>query len=430
MADPLIVVTELDTWVRGWELPLRKAIIRAVTPDKNTTGDLISTFSGIFTQVNQCMDDGMSGGEAFKQLLRLIATHFGYEDTGDSLTTLNAFSVPNGTPFGEFLPKYRVTVNNITHYSYLFSLNESWIVGITRNKINDQFSVMMSDCFPGDLRTAAEPYATLDDMWKVLTKFSTSKVKAENGEQYVVPSLSGLSLNSNSGARSHGRSAAHSTQSWGGQSSRNQQIAKPKQQYVQDVFCISYACWPLATDEHWETVHNVCQTSFTKQLPPLWSPLLKTKADRSAAFAANVGRCLNCHGDGHSLRHCNQPFINRSGVLNPDLGSLNDNDETFQLWLSRMRSWRTKQTQSQTHSGSHQGSGGQYNSQSRRNSRGPRLRQNTGGDQFNYSPPQPQAPPPALTYQPAVGSQVAAPASQNNNARSYGTHNVGNNGRN
>lgn len=152
-ADPFIEFEKSDTWVRGWEHPLKKAIINAVSPNKQTTGDLISSINGIFVQVKQRLHEGMNGGDAFKHLLRLIASHFKHEDRGDALTTLNASGVPNGTTFGEFLRQYRTAVNNITHYSSLFSLDETWIVGITRNKINDQFSVMMSDCFPGAKRT-------------------------------------------------------------------------------------------------------------------------------------------------------------------------------------------------------------------------------------------------------------------------------------
>lgn len=114
-ANPSVDVQDPATWVRGWDKPLKKVLNKAEKPDKRTTGDLISDFAGIFTQVNLRMDEGMDGGAAFDHLLRLLASHFKYEGRGDALTALNAFVVPNGTTFGEFLRKYRTAINNITH---------------------------------------------------------------------------------------------------------------------------------------------------------------------------------------------------------------------------------------------------------------------------------------------------------------------------
>ena len=78
-------------------------------------------------------------------------------------------------------------------------------------------------------------------------------------------------------------------------------------------------------------------------MPPLWTPLT-SKHDRHAAFIENSGRCLNCGVNGHSLRHCDRPFTNTSGILNPELGRLNDNDAAFQTWLQRMRSYKQNQS--------------------------------------------------------------------------------------
>lgn len=107
-----------------------------------------------------------------------------------------------------------------------------------------------------------------------------------------------------------------------------------------DVFCETYHAWPLGSDEHWETVFSVSETAFKKQLPSLWTPLT-SREERRHAFNDNIGRCLNCHSTAHSMRHCDMQFTNASGILNPELGLLNDNDETFQLWLDRMRCHRS-----------------------------------------------------------------------------------------
>ena len=57
-------------------------------------------------------------------------------------------------------------------------------------------------------------------------------------------------------------------------------------------------------------------------------------------FRDNKGRCLNCHGTDHSFRNCAQSFINASGCINPQLGQLGDNGETFRRWKRRMLSYR------------------------------------------------------------------------------------------
>ena len=65
-ADPFIEFEKSDTWVRGREHPLKIAIINAVTPNKQTTGDLIDSINGIFVQVKQRLDEGMNGRRCFQ----------------------------------------------------------------------------------------------------------------------------------------------------------------------------------------------------------------------------------------------------------------------------------------------------------------------------------------------------------------------------
>ena len=330
------------------------------------------------------MDEGMTGAEARDHLLRLLASHFNWEDRGEALSTLNAFTVPNGTTFGDFLRQYRSAVNNITHFASLFSMDESWIVTITRNKINDQFSVMMSDCFPGEKRNVVQPYPSLDAMWRVLDTFTTSKVKAENGSPASMPNISGLSLHGNNRVgRQQGRTSPAPPQ-WSTQSTRSQPAARAKQPQVQDVFTVRYNSWPLATDEHWETVLNVCESQFSSShLPPLWSPLLTTREHRATAFAENRGKCLNCHGTDHSMRECHQSYINASGVLN-DM-----TDEELRIWQGRMRSYRTKVGSNQSSSGGRQSRG--YSSSNPRRRGGRRRNNNGGGAQNTFRPPQPDS---------------------------------------
>lgn len=112
-----------------------------------------------------------------------------------------------------------------------------------------------------------------------------------------------------------------------------------------DPFTHDYACRP-ASHEDWGVVYQV-SASFknTGDDPVLWTPLL-TQDARNQAFRDHRNRCLNCGRDDHSMKHCPEVFTNSSGLLNPDLGLLNDGSQAFRRWQNRMRSYRRKSASS------------------------------------------------------------------------------------
>ena len=345
-ADPCMDF-ESGTWVRGWERYLRRALNRSVTKNSAHAANIDAIFTGFFDQVEQRLDEGASGFEAFSHLVHLITLQFGEDDRGDSFTRLNSFCVPNGTTFAKFLQEYRSEVANVAHFSSVVKPDVGWIVEITRNKINKQFPSMMSNCYPGRLANAQVPYTSLDSMWKAFSDFSGNHTQAINGDRGASSlSLAGLSLHDNSGRRSQGRSSyspskSHQGNAWSSGTSKNPIVMHIKPNIVQDVFTTSYNAWPLASDQHWETVHTVSASFTQHKLPTLcWSPL-SSSADRAQAFAANKGKCLNCHGTNQDMRHCPQPFTNASGMLNNDFRALSDGENIWQMWQARMRSHRT-----------------------------------------------------------------------------------------
>ena len=89
-------------------------------------------------------------------------------------------------------------------------------------------------------------------------------------------------------------------------------------------------CWPLK--EHHYAEGFAVEASFKTDDPPLWSGLLSPRVD---ALRENRGRCLNCHEDNHSFKHCRHRFITASGCLNPELGQLGD-DDAHRHWQTRM----------------------------------------------------------------------------------------------
>lgn len=84
---------------------------------------------------------------------------------------------------------------------------------------------------------------------------------------------------------------------------------------------------------------------FSNQfLPPLWTTLTSWQKRYDAA-TSHAGYRPTCNGTDHSMRHCSNKFINASGILNPQLSVLNDDDSAFHTCLQRMRSYRASQSQ-------------------------------------------------------------------------------------
>ena len=97
--DRCTVCLKSPSWVPGWDLPLHKAFMRAITPDEPSTDDMTTLIDELFWQVSRDVEEGASGPEAFNLLLRRLMTHFDRVDTGEGYTRLHSFSVCAGTPF-------------------------------------------------------------------------------------------------------------------------------------------------------------------------------------------------------------------------------------------------------------------------------------------------------------------------------------------
>ena len=89
-------------WVPGWDLPLHKAFMRAIIPDKPSTADMTTLIDEFFRQVSRDVEERASGPEGFTLLLRRLMMHFDRVDTGEGYTRLHSFGVCTGTPFCDF----------------------------------------------------------------------------------------------------------------------------------------------------------------------------------------------------------------------------------------------------------------------------------------------------------------------------------------
>ena len=185
-------------------------------------------------------------------------------------------------------------------------------------------------------------------MWEAFAPLATNKTPAIGGSAY-------FSLSSTHGSsqprRSNNRASTPSSQ-WASGSSQNPVVLPVRDT---DPFSRNYNSWP-ASQADWSDVYTVTSGFRNTDDPFLWTPLL-TQEERSRAFRENRNRCLNCSGEDHSMKHCVLPFKNTSGLLNAELGNLNDDSAAFRRWQGRMRSYRRKS------------SDGRHDSQGRRNQR-------------------------------------------------------------
>ena len=100
--DRCIAGLKSPSWIPGWDLPLHKAFMRAITPDKPSTADMTTLIDEFFRQVSGDVEEGASAPEAFTLLLRRLMTNFDRVDTGDGCTRRHNFGVCTGRLFAIF----------------------------------------------------------------------------------------------------------------------------------------------------------------------------------------------------------------------------------------------------------------------------------------------------------------------------------------
>ena len=163
------------TWVPGWGLPLHKAFMRAITPDKPTTTDMTTLIDEFFGQVSRALMEGAPGPDAFTLRPRLLTTHFDRVDSGEGCTKLYNFGVCTGTPFCYFSRTFRVLVSAVTRSERVLAPGVDMVMEVVRMTVNEQFPTLMPTLYPGSMSTDSKPYASLDAMWKALVPWHITR---------------------------------------------------------------------------------------------------------------------------------------------------------------------------------------------------------------------------------------------------------------
>ena len=139
---------KLPSWVPGWDLPLHKVFMRAITPDKPSTADVTTLTDELFRQVSRDVEEGASGREALNLLLRRLMTHFDRVDTGEGYTRHHSFGVCTGSPFCDFSREFHVLVLAVTGRERIRALEVDVVLEVVRMAVNEQFPSLMPYFIP------------------------------------------------------------------------------------------------------------------------------------------------------------------------------------------------------------------------------------------------------------------------------------------
>jgi len=400
--DPTSLGLSDTKYVRGWERCLRKLFVDAVPTNKSFTSDLVLSLGEYFQQVDRCLDAGSDGPSAFKLLLKLLSEHFDTSDTSDSYSRLQSFGCVDGTPFSQYLRSFKLLVSSISGSERTLAPSSGMIIEIVRTSVCRQFPTLAPLLYPGEMATAVSPFSSVADMWAAFAFLSTNKTPAMAGSLYfsTVSSAHGSSQSRRS-SRSSGSSNQTNDRTG---TQQNPIVLAVTPQSPEDIsFSSDYACWP-ATDADWGVVYSVTSNFKNLQEDPLLYTALLTQDQRNQAFREHRGKCLNCSSPDHSMKTCPSDFGNSSGLLNPELGNLNDGSAAWRRWQTRIRTYRRNSA-----------GGSNSNSRSKNQGRHSSNRRNRGysrNNQQTNSGPQPST---ALALHPlqqsaaASGAMVAQP---------------------
>ena len=132
----------------------------------------------------------MDGLAAFRTVLADVADYFDRAPRGAALETLQKFGVPSGMPSSSFLPSFRVIVASTVDKEG--PLAPSPDMEFIRICTAQQYPMLMSTSFLGNLATKEKPYDSLVTLWPVFAHLKHNTSRAIDGEAFA-PAPQGLS---------------------------------------------------------------------------------------------------------------------------------------------------------------------------------------------------------------------------------------------
>ena len=340
VADPSGMVTLTSpVWVPGWHAPLLKLTKAAIALNRDDTHDLHRLIDDLFFQLQKRMASGASGRVAFKTLLTDVGDYFDCASRGAALATLQNFGVRTGTLFASYLRALRVVVASKVEKGGPLAPSAAMTIKLVRIRTAQQYPMLMTTLFPGDLATREKPYVTLTSMWTAFNDFKHNMSPAIDGDAFASatgtssshapPTVAVPAVSTAVSQRHYGRPTRppHSVSNVSHAHSRR------------DPFRVDYGLWPF-DDKDYDTVCTVTNHMITTDMS-LWTTLLTADARRQACIQ-HSGRYCNCGSTDHSLRWCPAPFANIFSLLNPEFAKHGKDGSIFESWKENMRQWRRR----------------------------------------------------------------------------------------
>ena len=215
-----------------------------------------------------------------------------------------AFRVGEGVPFSDCYRSFRTVVRDAKNDGQ-FAANFNIVQSIVSVLMSQQYPTLYEITFP---RNTPNRYF-LDEfqMWEALDLLKRNVTRS-------LPPSSDTGVRGSSGVGSPGvgsssaKIASKTSAAWVPESIMN------VKKYV---FKADFPSWP-ASMETWSVVYNI----RNDRDPPLLARFSDHKT-KPATFRKFVGQYLNClSDDGHNMRTCPKPFLNRSGLMNSNIGEL------------------------------------------------------------------------------------------------------------
>ena len=130
-ADPVLDFDNSEDWIKGWERPIHRHLTNSIAKNSPFSSDLSAIFTDVLAQIAKLKTGSIKGGGGLEMLLRLIADQCGTQDRGEAISTLNAFTVPDGNTFSKWLQLFKIAASNATQYGETLSPDDSWITEVT-----------------------------------------------------------------------------------------------------------------------------------------------------------------------------------------------------------------------------------------------------------------------------------------------------------
>ena len=320
-------------WVPGWHAPLLKLTKASIMANRDDTHTLHRLVDDLFAQLQERLASGMDGPAAFRTLLIVVTDYFDRAPRGAALETLQKFGAPSGTPFSKYLCSFRVVTSTVDKGGPL-ALSPEMATELIRIRTAQQYQVLMTILFLGNLATRERPNDSQPTLWTVFAHLKHKTSPAIDGDVFA-PVLQG--------SISHAHSLTtlscplitsphRNTRRTGRQDVAYGVFNVSQIHFRRDPFSVDYGLWPFE-DRDYDIVCTVTNNILNTDLS-LWTPLLSKDARRQACVQYR-GWCCSCGSTEHSLLWCPVPFKTKFSLLNPEFGTRDPDGSVFETWKIR-----------------------------------------------------------------------------------------------